>query len=251
MLLDVGNSSVKWATGEAGALEAGGRFHYRDAGFSRAAEREWRGVPAPELIAVASVAGGDVECEISAWTGRFWGMAPCYIRASKQAAGVTNGYADAAALGADRWAAIVAAHHSTTGPACVVDCGTAITIDVVDADGIHQGGLIAPGIDMMKRSLVRGTAAIGSLAPEADGARSLLSRSTSDGVNNGVMRMAAALIDRVVGDAAGRYGPDLAAVITGGDAGRLLPLLLLAPRHDRDLVLEGVAILAREALCGK
>jgi type III pantothenate kinase len=252
MLLDVGNSTVKWATENDGVLKAGGRFYYRDAGFSRSAERVWQDLAAPEFLAVASVAGNDVEGEISAWTGAVWGMAPCYIRASKHAAGVTNGYVEAGALGADRWAAIVAARHATEKPVCVIDCGTAITVDVVDADGKHQGGLIAPGLDMMRRSLVQETAAIGPRAAEAGGdTPPPLCRNTTDGVNSGVMRMAGALIDRLIEDACGSYGPNLDAVITGGDAARVLRVLRRLPRHDRDLVLKGIAILAREMLCGR
>ena len=250
MLLDVGNSAVKWATENNGALEAGGRFYDRDAGFTRSAERAWQGVPAPALLAVASVAGGEVESEISEWCRKVWGMTPCYIRASQQATSVTNAYRQPEVLGADRWAAIVAARHVTEMPVCVIDCGTAITLDVVDADGVHQGGLIAPGLDMMRRSLVMETAAIGTLPGEAGGMPSLLSRNTTDGVNNGVLRMAGALIDRVIEDAAEGYGRSLEAVITGGDAGRVIPLLRRSPRYDRDLVLKGIAILARETLCG-
>ena len=67
MLLDVGNSSVKWATDKDGVLETGGRFYYRDAGFSRSASRAWEALPAPRFFAVASVAGNGVEREISAW----------------------------------------------------------------------------------------------------------------------------------------------------------------------------------------
>ena len=250
MLLDVGNSAVKWATENDGGLEDGGRFYYRDAGFTRSADRAWGGLPAPRFLAVASVAGEGVEHEISAWVGKSWGVAPRFIRASKQAAGVTNGYREPQALGADRWAAIVAACHDTENPVCVIDCGTAITLDVVDADGIHQGGLIAPGLDMMKRSLAKETAAIGPLPLAAAGMRFLLYRNTADGVDSGVMHMCGALIDRVMEEVFAGYGPDLDVVITGGDAGRILPLLRRPPRYDRDLVLKGVAILAREMLCG-
>ena len=77
-----------------------------------------------------------------------------------------------------------------------------------------------------------------------------LGRNTTDAVNSGVMHMAGALVDRCIEEAARRYGPALEAVITGGDAGKLLPVLRRSPRHDRDLVLKGISILAREALCG-
>jgi type III pantothenate kinase len=250
IVLDVGNSSVKWAIEKNGVLEVGGRFYYRDEGFSRSASRAWEGLPAPRVIAVANVAGAGMEHEISEWAGKIWETAPCYIRATKQAAGVTNAYREPGTLGADRWAAIVAARHDTENPVCVIDCGTAITLDVVDAAGRHLGGLIAPGLAMMRRSLVQETNAIGSMPDGADGLQSLFSRSTIEGVSSGIMHMAGALIDRVTGEAAVGYGCNLEAVITGGDAEKLLPLLLRTPRYDRHLVLKGIAILAREMLCG-
>ena len=250
IVLDVGNSSVKWATDKNGVLEGGGRFFYRDEGFSRAASRAWEGLPAPRVFAVASVAGAVMEREISAWAGKVWDTVPCFIRATNQAAGVTNAYLEPGALGADRWAAIVAAHHGADNPVCIIDCGTAITLDLVDAAGNHQGGLIAPGLAMMRRSLVQETAAIGSLPDWADGLPSLFSGNTREGVNSGIMHMAGALIDRVIEEAVAGYDRNLEAVITGGDAEILLPLLRHTPRYDRDLVLKGVAMLARETLCG-
>jgi type III pantothenate kinase len=250
IVFDVGNSSVKWATDDNGVLEGGGQFYYRDEGFSRSASRALEGLPAPRVLAVASVAGDGMEHELSEWAGRVWNTTPCYIRASNQAAGVTNAYREPGALGADRWAAIVAAHHDTENPVCVIDCGTAITLDVVDADGNHQGGLIAPGLAMMRRSLVQETAAIGPVTDGVDRLQSLFSRNTIEGVNSGVMHMAGALIDRVIGEAAAGYGRKLEAVITGGDAEILLPLLRHAPRYDQYLVLKGIAILAREMPCG-
>ncbi|MGB7931287.1 MAG: type III pantothenate kinase [Gammaproteobacteria bacterium] len=250
IVLDVGNSSVKWAIDKNGLLEGGGRFYYRDEGFSRSASRALEGLPAPRVLAVATVAGAGMEHEISEWAGKILDTAPCYIRATKQAAGVTNAYQEPGTLGADRWAAIVAAHHDTDNPVCVIDCGTAITLDVVDAAGRHLGGLIAPGLAMMRRSLVQETAAIGPMPDGADGLQSLFSRNTIEGVNSGVMHMAGALIDRVTGEAAAGHGRTLEAVITGGDAEKLLPLLLRTPRYDRHLVLKGIALLAREMLCG-
>ncbi len=250
MLLDVGNSSVKWAIESHGELKSSGRFFHHAGGFSRSADRAWEGIPAPRVCAIASVAGAVMEQEITAWVEKTWHIAPCYIRVEPRAAGVTNAYRAPGMLGVDRWAGIVAAYHGSKRSVCVIDCGTAITIDVVDAAGIHQGGLIAPGIDMMRRSLAQDTAAIGPVSHETGESPPQLARDTTGCVNSGVMHMAGALIDRVTGDAAKRCDGNLEAVITGGDAGKILPVLRHPPRHDRDLVLKGVAILAREALCG-
>ena len=250
IVLDVGNSSVKWATENNGVLDGIGRFYYRDEGFTRSASRAWEGLPAPRVLAVANVAGTGMEREISEWAGQVWDTAPCYIRATNQAAGVTNAYREPGTLGADRWAAIVAAHHDTEKPVCVIDCGTAITLDVVDATGRHLGGLIAPGLAMMRRSLAQETVAIGPVPDAVDGLPSIFSRNTTEGVNSGVMYMAGALIDRVIGEAAAGCGRNLEVVITGGDAEILLPLLRCTPRYDRHLVLKGIALIAREMLCG-
>ena len=62
------------------------------------------------------------------------------------ACGLRNGYRDPAQLGVDRWLAMCAAWQQFPGSLCVVDAGTAVTIDVVAADGAHSGGLILPGV---------------------------------------------------------------------------------------------------------
>ena len=90
IVLDVGNSSVKWATESNGVLEGVGRFYYRDEGFTRSASRAWEGLPAPRVLAVANVAGTGMEREISEWAGQVWDTAPCYIRATNQAVGVAS-----------------------------------------------------------------------------------------------------------------------------------------------------------------
>jgi type III pantothenate kinase len=92
-------------------------------------------------------------------TARAWRVTPEWLGASESACGVTNRYAQPAQLGADRWASLVAAWRRSTAtdlfpPACVVvNAGTAVTIDVLDGEGIFRGGLILPGLRPMPRSL--------------------------------------------------------------------------------------------------
>ncbi len=200
MLLDVGNSSVKWAVEESGRFTCHGYFVRRNRDFGELANAAWGHLPVPKGIAAANVAGPALQREISDWMAAHWQRSPCYIRTSGAAAGVVNAYTDPEKLGADRWAALVAAHHATQGPACIIDCGTAITIDALDADGRHQGGMIAPGIEMMKQALSVDTSDIGSLPGVEAPVTSLLAQGTVEAVNNGVSYMASAMIDRVVAD---------------------------------------------------
>lgn len=249
MLLDVGNTSVKWAVEGNDQFTCRGYFVRRNRDFGAQASAAWGHLPVPDGIAVANVAGPALQHDIDAWVATRWQLSPSYIRVGEAAAGVVNAYTEPGDLGVDRWAALVAARHATPGPACIIDCGTAITIDALDANGQHQGGMIAPGLEMMKQALSMDTSDIGSLPGARAPGMTLLAQGTVEAVNSGVSYMASAMIDRVVADIVAALGERTETLITGGDAERLLPLLGWQPRHDPDLVLKGVAILAREKAC--
>ena len=193
--------------------------------------------------------GAAVADVISSWVAGNWNTSPVYLAVSSSAAGLSNAYENPRDLGVDRWAAMIAAYHDCQDTVCVIDCGSAITIDVVRADGLHLGGMIAPGLDMMRRSLAGNAAGI--RLPPDDTAQpvKLLANSTAEAVNNGTVYMAAAMIDRVIADVAARHHADVEVVITGGDAPRIMPLLGATPRFVPELVLRGVAIIAMETAC--
>jgi type III pantothenate kinase len=249
MLLDIGNTSMKWAVENNGQFTCRGHLLRRNRDFAGLANAAWGHLPVPDGIAVANVAGPALEREIDDWVTAHWQLSPCHVRVSVAAAGVVNAYSEPGKLGVDRWAALVAARHATPGPACIIDCGTAITIDALDADGRHLGGMIAPGLEMMKQALAVNTSAIDALPGAGDPDVTLLAKGTEEAINNGVTYMASAMIDRVVADLVAELGEQTETLITGGDAGRLLPLLGWNPRHDPDIVLKGVAILARNNAC--
>lgn len=249
MLLDVGNSAVKWAVEENGRYTCRGFFLRRNRGFAELADAAWGQLPVPDRIAVANVAGPGLQREINDWAAARWQLSPCYIRVDEAVAGVVNAYADPGRLGVDRWAALVAGRQATRGPLCIIDCGTAITIDALAASGRHLGGLIAPGLEMMRQSLSAETSDIGPLPGVQGAGIGWLAQDTTQAVNNGISYMAVAMIDRVLADMVTELGEQTEMLITGGDAGRILPLLGWQPRHDPDLVLKGIAILAREEAC--
>lgn len=244
-LLDVGNTGLKWAYLRRGKLVKGGRFNYAPQSLAESLDKQWRSLPRPRRAVVCSVGSADTGAAIKEWMSRHWKVRAHFIQAEAEGFGVKNAYAEPQRLGADRWAALVAARGKFKKPAIVVDCGTAITIDVISRDGNHLGGLIVPGLAMMRDALVGGTEGI-TLKSGQPAAVSLLARDTEGAVAGGILYTAVAVIDRVLADVAAVIGSGAVCMITGGDALTLLPLLAHDFVHEPDLVLEGVALIAAD-----
>lgn len=244
LLVDIGNTAVKWALHESGDMSAGGRIVHRGHDIVTAFNAAWSELPRPGRIVVANVAGDTVAESLTDWAGTHWSLQPEFMQAGKTAGGVSNAYDIATDLGVDRWAALVGAHHHVDGPVCVIDCGTAITIDLLSASGRHLGGVILPGVGLLKGVLREETANVlssqGGRAPEP------VAASTGAGVHSGAVYMAVAAIDRIVATHLASQGDALELVITGGDAAEILTLLARRARHEPELVLKGLVILGGE-----
>jgi len=249
LLIDIGNSRIKWATLTKGKLHRGedaARPEDQQAMAACAGEL-WGRIKKPQAVVVSNVAGTAAAETLAAWSLEQWQAQPHVIVAEQSACGVTNAYTVAERLGPDRWAALIAARRRCDGPACIIDAGTAVTIDVLAADGAHQGGRIIPGLAMMRRALRERTQNIrpATTSPAA-GDITLLARDTQDGVAGGTLYTLVAVIDRVVADIGCELGTDPTRIITGGDAAALLPLLSGNYHHYPDLVLEGLAVIAEK-----
>ena len=116
LLVDVGNSRIKWAFQDKDGVSPGTGTKYDKSDFAALAHTNWGKMAIPRRMLVANVAGGGLEEQISAWVTRRWRITPEFLLPQKQAYGVTNAYADPSQLGADRWACLLAAHHQISGP---------------------------------------------------------------------------------------------------------------------------------------
>jgi type III pantothenate kinase len=154
---------------------------------------------------------------------------------------VVNAYRNPEKLGVDRWLALIAVHRRTRAPACIVDCGTAVTFDGLDPEGRHLGGLILPGLRMMQDALL-GHTQIGLLSP-VDGVE-LLARDTAGAVTSGALFACAGLLELVVGRIARECGRVPEVVLTGSDGAKLQAVLETGSGYEPDLVLQGLAELA-------
>ncbi|MFQ5660664.1 MAG: type III pantothenate kinase [Gammaproteobacteria bacterium] len=238
-LVDIGNSRLKWACLTGSKLQNHGSIEYTPKGLTDVLSGHWQGCPVPRQVSISSVAGEEVAKGISAVVKRLWNIHPVFARVERERCGVVNAYRDVTQLGIDRWLAMIAAWNRYLAPVCVVDCGTAITIDGVSAGGRHLGGLIIPGLELMQKSLInraQGIKADIGFEPEL-----AFGRSTPECLGNGAGYAVASLIDRVAGDLETGQGGSLCRVITGGHAEFINGLLLHKFDYHPDLVLNGLA----------
>lgn len=240
LVFDLGNSRWKWALAENG-LRAPGEAREYGADFARALDGALAALPRPARAAAVSVAAGARVEALAAWLERRWGVALELFGVPARQCGVINSYREPHRLGADRWAALVAARARTRGAACIVDAGTAVTIDALDSDGVFRGGVILPGLALQRAALRQGTEGVGASAGQD---RDCLARSTADAVAAGTLFGLAGAIDRVLDEQTRQLGATPTVLLAGGDGPPLMPLLRHATTAVPDLVLEGVACLA-------
>lgn len=249
LLLDIGNTFLKWACLDDGAfVEDGEILHADEDELADAFAESWADLDRPSAVYAANVAGEDLASELDSWLNQAWQINANYVEPAEEAFGVRNAYQEPQQLGVDRWLAMIAAWNQQRGPVCVIDCGTALTVDAVGADGQHLGGLIVPGLGMMRDSLLDGAQGIDyATESEVENADSLLAHNTRGGVEYGSLYTILAFIDRVSTDLQRELGDNMQCILTGGDAPDILPLLARDVLHQPHLVLEGLAIRVTES----
>lgn len=247
LLLDAGNSRLKWGCYTGGELAVGDPVAYGGSGLEANLERALGTMASPTRVLLCSVAAAATQRRLARWLRNRWHAPLAGVVPGRRGCGVRNAYPQPGTLGADRWAALVGARAGGAGAACIVDAGTAVTVDLLTADGVHAGGLIVPGLELARSSLELRTGRIAATAG-ADGAVQALqlAHNTRDAVRTGTLYQLVALLDRVVDDLAATASGPLRGLLTGGDAATLLPLLRTPFEHRPHLVLEGLAELARK-----
>ena len=248
LLLDIGNARIKWVMQGDGNWQPGEPLPHEGKAFKDVARPAWKDLEAPSRVLVSNVRGDDYARSVRTWVKRRWKVTPEFLLSEASACGVTNAYTSPQRLGPDRWASLIAINARYKLPAIVIDFGTAITIDAINTEGKHLGGLIIPGIELMKASLT-GMAPGIQITDDETPQQSLLAQSTEAAVSGGVMYAAISLVDRISLDLKAELGASTTTIITGGDAGRIQPLLSDKVSLDADLVLKGLSVFAEETAC--
>ena len=230
LLVDIGNTRVKWTVIEEKPINSQG-FNRSKTGIKASLNNHWKTLKNISSIHVANVAGDKIAEQLTAWTEKQWQLTPIFIQSEKKRFGVTNAYEHAERLGVDRWCALIAARQHARQASCIIDCGTAITIDIVTKYGVHQGGVILPGLNLMRKALSNNTSELKNIAEESN--FQTLAVNTQSAIQAGTLYTITATIERIVDDLREQFDNKIRFIITGGDAEVLnhlyLTLLLIIP----------------------
>jgi type III pantothenate kinase len=244
LVIDVGNTRVKWARFANGRLQrqqAAAHAGWKAPDFAR---HVFGGARGAERVLVASVADAHLNRNLAAAARRVLGVAPKFVATRRYLAGVTTCYLQPWRLGVDRFVAVIGAHQRAPHrPVCVVDIGTAMTIDLVDATGQHLGGTIIAGPQLMVESLLRSTSGIRRRSGGKPRGHSLFARDTRAAIERGADYAVAAAVDCAVSEARHAFKSAPLVLLTGGAAEAIQPLIQSAHTLVPDLVLRGLVAL--------
>lgn len=230
ILLDIGNSAAKWLCVDALGILHSGRVH------TDSLIHELGDDLVGATVLIASVAAPDTQKDLSLKLSRL--SADVWFACSRDALdGLRNSYEDAERMGVDRWLAMLAARQRTSRRVCVVDAGSALTVDLVAADGGHEGGYIIPGTALMERALFADTDRVRDSAPASTSLAP--GRSTAEAVSHGLLLAQAGAV-RLAMSVAEAQGDRPELFLCGGGSPQLGKVLDLAYDAAPNLVFEGL-----------
>lgn len=236
LLLDIGNTRIKWGVENLGVIKAETPIDFKTTHFVDSIRQSWVKLKTPQILAVSSVSTEQTAQQIIELAKGLWpDIKVCIAKSLARGYCVTNAYQQADKLGVDRWLGLIALRDYFPGNSSIVDCGTAITIDCLNKDGLHLGGLISPGIQLMKNSLDLETE---NITLDKSQYSVGLSNFTESAIYTGTLYAAAGLIEKAINNLC----PSETIVLTGGDAELLAEHLEFDAIFEPDFVLKGLAL---------
>lgn len=244
--IDAGNTRLKWrvialAGSSVGAWQASGFVVQMDAQTAIAELiRALENARTTELsrIFVSSVRGDAFRMQCRSELQQRFGISAEFAVSELQCGGVRNGYEYPERLGVDRWLAMLAAFEDARDACCIIDCGTTITLDLVDAGGRHLGGFIVPGLRLMREALAGRSSALAVPDARID---TEPGTNTSAAIAHGTCNMALGFIRDQYWQILQQHG-QVKWYFTGGDASLLVQHLEWEHKCVPDLVLDGLRL---------
>lgn len=250
LTFDIGNSRIKWALWHADEIIEQGSAVSSVASMQVLMKQMSGSYQNLEAILAVNVAAEAIACSLQQGVKNNWAKDVRLLRTGALYSGrqriLTNAYSNPAFHGADRWAGLIAASDEFTGALCVISAGTAITLDLLAADGSHLGGRILPSLQTMEKALLADAAAIDVtsldvLKPVAKDVPALFASDTQGAINSGVYYLLAAGLREACAQASEALSQSPTFIVTGGGAEQLMQLAKMPQmKHRSDLILQGV-----------
>ena len=239
LLIDIGNTCLKWATYQSNTLGAVSSLKHRGEDLCVSLETAFKSLPTPQQLWLAHVIDPARIETIIAWMTARWQILPTVAHSQPQWLGLKNGYIEPARLGVDRWLGLMGVWSQKKAPFCLISAGTAITIDVVEPEGQHQGGLILPGWALALTALSTYTYGCQRLTPSVISTDvGPWARETTAALEGGRTYFYQALFERLKKDVPSGH---IDYWLTGGDAEHIRPFLPFSTQYQPNLVLLGLA----------
>ena len=241
LLLDIGNSSVNWAIEKKDDFSSSGAFAYSNETFQQDVAENFSNIKTPSSVIVSNVAGNEIFHSLNNWTNTQWQLECWQPEVLTEYKHLKNSYQDTTQMGLDRWLSMVASWEMNQSALCLVSCGTALTIDLIDNNGSHLGGYIIPGIELMQKALVDNTVQINSDIKKEPSIS--YANDTQTAINNGAFIATVSMIDNVIDRFLTELNTEAKCIISGGMANLMQPLLRHSFSYEPNLVLKGLSIL--------
>jgi len=247
LLIDAGNSFCKLALYDDGTdqIQIITKLEYLD--IEASLDKEFKNLLVKSVL-ISNVNNHRLDDMIRQMAKNYWDVEAKNLTTRISSESLKSNYRNFDTLGCDRWAAMIGLFYQNIGNFCVIDCGTAITIDIV-IEACHKGGLIAPGIQTSLNSLNQNTANL----PKVDLIEwqlepKIAAISTQDCIITGALLQAVALIEKSVKKFKNIYGQNLSVFITGGDAQLLCNLSEYDYIYKHNLVFDGLRMAIKHKL---
>jgi type III pantothenate kinase len=244
LVVDMGNTQIKWGLLESGKLTETDSFKRNKTSIKASLNKAWKTLSDIDEVLVSNVSGDKFAEQLSQWTQDNWALTPQFIGSEAKRFGVSNAYEEPEKLGVDRWLALIVARQHARQATCIIDCGTAITVDIITQEGDHQGGMIFPGLTLMQESLSGNTDGLKNIDGEQQ--FDTLATNTFSAIQSGSLYMVSATLERLIDDLKHQFNDRIRFLISGGDAETLMPLLGEQVTHYPDIVLRGLSYYARQ-----
>tara|TARA_Y100001934_G_C12273561_1_gene736246 strand:- start:80 stop:829 length:750 start_codon:yes stop_codon:yes gene_type:complete len=238
LLIDHGNSRIKWALSDAGDLSVGEAIDYlgEETDFS-----PWEKLNTVQRILVSNSAGPQAFAYLTTCCQNQWQLKPESLQAQSAQYGIVNSYIEPETLGADRWLALIAARQIFKDSLVVIDCGTAVTCDALSGEGVFLGGIISAGPRVSADALIKKAA---HLDLDEMRYRGAFNTDTTSAISAGSLIFTAGGIEKVLSEFRAKLGDELPILMTGGWADTLVPLMDSEAAMYPDLVLQGIQFVA-------